>query len=390
MHMASKNRGAKGAPIPPPPATRVTQEAVPSATLEEALRIPRAISENYGGRAASPLHVASAAGISPTSSTFRVLCGAALGYGLTTGSYSASEIGMTELSRRITRPLAEGDELPALREALLKPRVVREFLTRYDGSKLPPANIAANVLGQLGVPDDRTGRAFAIITEGARQAGVLHEIKGVAFVSLQGEPTNGNVSKPAAKTVSAPADDEGDEADERSAPRAGDSAAIPTVAKRAESPAAPNRRVFVTHGKNRSLLELLKNLLKFGELEAVISAERESVSLPVPDKVMNDMRSCAAAVIHVDDEQTLLDPTGEQVVVLNPNVLIEIGAAMALYGRRFILLVKDGTRLPSNLQGLYEVRYKGASLDGDTTVKLLSAINDIKNHDVPVVRTSAV
>ena len=70
-------------------------------------------------------------------------------------------------------------------------------------------------------------------------------------------------------------------------------------------------------------------------------------------------------------------------VVLNPNVLIEIGAAMALYGRRFILVVKDGITLPSNLQGLYEVRYSGDTLDGSATIRLMEAINDIKNHPLP-------
>jgi predicted nucleotide-binding protein len=56
---------------------------------------------------------------------------------------------------------------------------------------------------------------------------------------------------------------------------------------------------------------------------------------------------------------------------------------MALYGRRFILLVKDGVKLPSNLQGLFEVRYSGDSLDGDATIKLLSAIADMKKQPLP-------
>ena len=56
---------------------------------------------------------------------------------------------------------------------------------------------------------------------------------------------------------------------------------------------------------------------------------------------------------------------------------------MALFGRRFILLVREGVELPSNLQGLYEVRYTGDALDGDAIVKLLEAINDIKNNPLP-------
>ncbi len=113
--------------------------------------------------------------------------------------------------------------------------------------------------------------------------------------------------------------------------------------------------MFITHGKNRELIEILKNLLNFGEMIPVVSVEKESVSLPVPDKVMADMRSCSAAIIHVEGETKMMDETGKEQMMLNPNVLIEIGAAMGLYGRRFILLVRDGTKLPSNLQGLYEV-----------------------------------
>jgi len=73
-----------------------------------------------------------------------------------------------------------------------------------------------------------------------------------------------------------------------------------------------------------------------------------------------------------------LDKDGKQHSMLNQNVLIEIGAAMALYGRKFILLVEDGVKLPSNLQGLYEVRYEGKELGYDSTMKLLKAFNDFR------------
>jgi len=56
---------------------------------------------------------------------------------------------------------------------------------------------------------------------------------------------------------------------------------------------------------------------------------------------------------------------------------------MALYGRRFILLVREGVKLPSNLQGLYEVRYSGEGLDAAVAMRLLEAIADIKNHPLP-------
>ena len=124
------------------------------------------------------------------------------------------------------------------------------------------------------------------------------------------------------------------------------------------------RKVFIAHGKNQQFLDPIKKLLTFGEMEAVVSVEKQSVSQPVSDKVMNDMRSCGAAIIHVADELRLMDNEATEHIVLNPNVLIEIGAAMALYGKRFILLVKSGVELPSNLQGLFKVSTKAiASMD---------------------------
>jgi predicted nucleotide-binding protein len=120
-------------------------------------------------------------------------------------------------------------------------------------------------------------------------------------------------------------------------------------------------RVFITHGKNNKIVDQVKELLVYGKFEPVVSVEKHTVAKPVPDKVLDDMRSCVAAVIHVGAERVLIDEKGEQRSVLNPNVLIEIGAAMALYGRNFILLVERGTELPSNLQGLYEVRYEATA-----------------------------
>ena len=76
---------------------------------------------------------------------------------------------------------------------------------------------------------------------------------------------------------------------------------------------------------------------------------------------------------------TIVDGEGKEHVLLNYNVLIEIGAAMALYGQNFILLVESGMTLPSNLQGLYEARYTGTALDHDATMKLLRTFKEFKS-----------
>jgi predicted nucleotide-binding protein len=199
---------------------------------------------------------------------------------------------------------------------------------------------------------------------------MLRKIKDKEYVALQGTPT-APASPPLVPVASS---ETGEEYDISEAPE-------PPAPATVEP--ALSRRVYITHGKSRAFIDPLKELLAFGELEPVVSVERETVSQPVPDKVIGDMRTCSAAIIHVDEDRRMLDNEGHPHPVLNENVLVEIGAALALYGKRFILLVKSGVELPSNLQGLYQVRYDGDKLDGEATIRLLKAINDIKNHPLP-------
>lgn len=169
-------------------------------------------------------------------------------------------------------------------------------------------------------------------------------------------------------------ENEGEDADDKSG-RAGGVAGATEIKTPTKAPEKGNR-VFITHGKNKKILEQVKQLVEFGKFDPVVAQENETVAKSVPAKVMDDMRSCQAAVIHVGADGSLLDPDGNQVPQINGNVLIEIGAAMALYGRNFILLVEEGVNLPSNLQGLYECRYSGDELNMPATMKLLKAFND--------------
>lgn len=356
----------------------LSQSDVPSYSLEEALKVPRAIQDNYGGKPVTPVQLARALDILPTSGSFRMLCGASIAYGLTEGGYNAAEIKLQRLAVRIVKPLKEDDDLAAKHEALLTPRVIGEFLHKYDGAPIPREDIAQNVLSDMGVPPERAQDVFTFMVESAESLGLISDIKGKKYVDLKGIGTQPPAEQPS-ESIELPSE-------ESSRERQTEKPLAPLVPKK-QTPTGIDefrrRRVFITHGKDKSFVEPVKKLLKFGELEPVVAVERQSVSQPVPDKVMDDMRSCGAAIIHVDVEQKLVDKDEKEHVVLNPNVLIEIGAAMALYGHRFILLVRTGVTLPSNLQGLFEVRYDGDTLGGDATIRLLEAINDMKSKPFP-------
>jgi predicted nucleotide-binding protein len=347
----------------------VNQSDLPRHTLQEALRVARAINDNYAKRPTKPLRVAEAMGIAPTTGHFRTLASAANAYGITDGSAWANEISLTPLGRRIVAPMSEGDDVAAMREAFLRPRIIGRFFRQYDGSKFPQDRIAANVLEELGVPASATGRGLELIKGAAKELGLLRTINAQVFVDLQGSADVAGDAIGAADGIESMLEPEPTPTEESSR----EAARVP-----AEVSIEDNRRVFITHGSNKAIVTQLEELLAFGKFEPVIAVKEESAAKPVPDKVLDAMRRCGAAIVHVGAERRLLDEDGQEQLVLNPNVLIEIGAAMALYGRRFILLVEQGVTLPSNLQGLYEVRYSGEKLDYDATMKLLRAFNDFR------------
>ncbi len=180
-----------------PPATsttpgrsRLSQEDVPGYSLDQALKVARAIADSYAYSPTRPLSVAEAMGVRPTSGGFRGVTGAAVAYGLTTGGNNAWEFGLTPLGLRIVRPTAEGDDLAARREALLKPRVLGEFLRQYDGAALPSDAIARNVLQEKGVPTERLDDVLKLIVDSAMSTGLVKEINGKRFVDLTGASTS--------------------------------------------------------------------------------------------------------------------------------------------------------------------------------------------------------
>jgi len=345
--------------------SKIFQTDIPSVTLDEALRIPSAIIDNYAGEATKPLDVAAALDMSPSSGRFRTLCGASIGYGLTIGGPNATQIELTPLANQILIPLEDGVSFLGKVQAVLNPTIINNFLTKYNNMKLPALKIAFNVLESMGVPKDSTKQVHSMIVKSANSVNLLTEIKGSTYVNLDKAKSEMLESAPVLQTenYTQPADVE---------EAVGQTPSISTT----KLGSVQNQKVFITHGKNRKIVDQIKTIIAFGKYKPVLAVEEETPSIPISQKVLNEMRSCYAAIIHVGKEQELLGSDGSRHLVLNQNVLIEIGIALALYDQRFILLVQKGVKLPSNLQGLYEVRYEGDTLNHEATMKLLKAFNN--------------
>ena len=136
-------------------------------------------------------------------------------------------------------------------------------------------------------------------------------------------------------------------------------------------------RVFISHGANGGIVEQVKTMLEISDLDYDVVVEQESTAIPVPEKVFDAMRRCDAAVICVTADSNADYAGGSHEI--NPNVLIEIGAAFVLYEKRVALVWDRRVPVPSNLQGLYRCEFEGSELSWSAGMKLMKAVNEFRN-----------
>jgi hypothetical protein len=339
----------------------LSQAELPSRPVRDALRVAQAITDSYAGEPTAPHDVALALELSPTSSSWRDLAAAALGYGLTKGSWSADKIALEPLGRRATAPTQDGDDVNARAEAVLKPKVLGGFFRKYNKSKFPADHIARNVLQQeFGVAAERSESALKVVKDNGQFVGFIRDTKTGPFVALE-DPQPRPV-----RLADEPLDEAAEDAAEPEA-----TIAVPTRSQGAQTAF----KVFITHGKNMAIVDQVKDMLGLYDIEYEIAVEEETAAIPVPAKVMSAMRRCQAGVMVVTADEQNKSADG---YTINTNVLIEIGAAFVLYDQAVVLIWDKRLRVPSNLQGLYRLEFEGDELSFATGTKLAKAVKGLR------------
>jgi predicted nucleotide-binding protein len=349
----------------------VRQSDIPKHSLREALTIPQAITDNFAGDPTSPHQVAIALNVSPTSSGWRSLAGAAVAYGLTKGAHNSKQIALTDLGRRCTAPTEEDDDIRARAEAALKPRVAKQFFGKYDRSKFPADQIAKNVLQQnMNVPADRLDEVLGILKDDGAFVGFVHQTKTGPFVSTEDlSPTPVTIDSDGEVASGGTAESQPEsEEDAPAAPRAQEPPALPAERSTVAF------RVFITHGRNKKIVDQVKDILDLYEIQYEIATEEESPAIPVPQKVLTAMRKCQSGIMIVSADDDAAAAAG----AINNNVLIEIGAAFVLYDQRVVLLWDKQLKVPSNLQGLYRCEFEGGELSFAAGTKLAKAVKGFR------------
>jgi len=363
-----------------PAKKRVSQGDIPSVSLEKARRVPQTLIDSYGSDPTRPIDIASALNVTPSSGPFRTLCGAAVGYGLTDGGPNAPLISLTALGRRVVTPTEVDDDKQALREAALKPTIAQKFYAKYDGSPLPPKNIAQNVLATFTVPPDRTSAVFDLLIENAMYVGFIKKIKEKNYIDIGAPVSPGTGAQPSldpARGEPSTPDDQEEIIDEDLGGERASREETP------ETRSPTKNAIFIGHGGNHKPMEqLIKILNEYGipHKQAVAEASR---ARPIPQKVADVMRECGAAILVFTADKEYFDKDGNSIWRPSENVSHELGAASVLYGDRIVIFKEKGIELPSNFSSVGYIEFEKDQLE-DKGIELFRELVSMKILSISV------
>lgn len=301
-------------------------------------------------------------------------------------------IRLTSRGRELARAVAD-DRWRVFSEIVLDIhayRIAVEWMHHRGLEIVPLTDLATHwfdhMRADLGSTTEKTIRNQAACFLGLAEAAGL----GQYFVGRRGQPTRLEVDREALAQLVARADPspvpgrpEDSEIEEGVGNARLERESEPARRRRSgpeelPAPAAPKPiRVFISHGPNVDILDQVKTMLGFSDLAYDVVVEQESTAIPVPDKVFEAMRRCDAAVICVTADSDT--QRGDGSYDINPNVLIEIGAAFLLYEKRVALVWDRRVSVPSNLQGLYRCEFEGSELSWSAGMRLMKAVNEFKS-----------
>ncbi|MDQ3195334.1 MAG: hypothetical protein M3Q32_02895 [Pseudomonadota bacterium] len=162
-------------------APKVSSEDLPKKTLEDSLRVAKAIADHYAGKQASWDDIARVLEFSPNNPNNKYYLWSASAYGIIAAE-EGSRYKLSEVGRKILAPTFEGEDREGTVKAVATPKILAQFFSDYSGSKLPSGDIFKNVLEQkYHVPKNRIDETIQLILSNARFAGLLDESSDNAF-----------------------------------------------------------------------------------------------------------------------------------------------------------------------------------------------------------------
>ncbi|MDB5185855.1 MAG: hypothetical protein JWL85_378 [Candidatus Saccharibacteria bacterium] len=155
-----------------------SRSSFPRAPLSDVLKLAQSIYGLGEGDPVPRLLVFDRLNKSPESGTSRMMVTASNAYGLTTGSYSAERLGITNRGKTAINGSPD-EKKAAIIETLMSNSLFVSFYENYKNKKIPDPGIGADYLKQAaGLNDKDAKQAYEIFVKNLKTYGLTREMSG--------------------------------------------------------------------------------------------------------------------------------------------------------------------------------------------------------------------
>jgi len=325
-------------------AERMTARPFPAFSLPESLVVARAIQDKNAGKPMNRLLLADAIGIKAGSSGYRDLLSSSYKYGLTEGTEKATQVILTSLGERVTKPLNEPERVRALREAVVKPDAIRQVFEHYDQARIPSGEFFRNALErEFGISREHAEEFEERIVKDGRFVGIIQDISGAPHVMMEME----NTPPP-----------------EQPQPSLAPTTPLIQPARTSASSVPPTlKQLFVGHGRNKVPLDQLKGILNGFKVPHKVAVDEANSGRPISEKVAETMKECTSGIFIFTGDEEVYDKGGNPVWRPSGNVIYELGAASMLYGKNIVIFKEDGIDFPTDFRDIGYIPFEKNKLD---------------------------
>ncbi len=160
------------------------EKPYPLLTFEEALQLPEAIQTHAGTHKIRRTTLFDHLNKSPTSGHSRALVTNSSKYGLTTGSYSAEHLVLTDDGNTVTSNETTPHDLTGaqFRLAIEGIEVFKKLHEKLTGNKLPSREVLIDMVDELGVEEKDRSQCVDIFISNAKYVGLLKVLSGAERV----------------------------------------------------------------------------------------------------------------------------------------------------------------------------------------------------------------
>jgi Predicted nucleotide-binding protein containing TIR-like domain len=139
------------------------------------------------------------------------------------------------------------------------------------------------------------------------------------------------------------------------------------------------KSVFIIHGHDENNWLKLDRILRTEfKLDPIVILARAGMSQPTIQKFESDASRCSYAIAMFTPDDTVTNEKAGLCAQARPNVVFEAGWFVGRLGKeRVLLLVKDGTRLHSDFDGLNQIRFRD-----DISEKFLDIKRELEAADL--------